>query len=116
MANRHLNNWKWWLQTCSVGLLILVTFAPLPETLHGILMPVALGGLLVYLSVDSPASRRWMSRFLVPLVALMLLAPLLSIDPRWVFFGWLGVYAGTRLWGIFRREHAEYLAQRERLQ
>lgn len=89
MGNRRLNTWRWWLQTLSVGL-------------------------LVYLSVDSPAFRKWIPRFLIPLAALVLLALLLSIDPRWVFFGSLGVYAGTCLWGVIRREHAEYLAEQER--
>lgn len=116
MGKRRLNNWRWWLQTCSLGPLVLTTFAPLSATLQEILKPVALAGMLVYLSVESPAFRRLISRFLVPLVAWMLLAPLLSIDPRWVFYGWLGVFAGACLWGVFKREHAEYLAQRERLQ
>jgi hypothetical protein len=111
MGNRRLSNWRWWLQTLSVGLLIFATFAPLSETLHWILMLVAWGGLLIYLSADSPAFRKWVSRFLVPLAAFTLLAPLLSIDPKWVFFGGLGVYAGSCLWGVIRREHAEYLAE-----
>jgi hypothetical protein len=117
MGKRRLNNWRWWLQTLSVGLLIFAAFAPLSETLHGILMLVASGGLLIYLSVDSPAFRKRVSHFLVPLAALTLMAPLLSIDPKWVFFGGLGVYAGSCMWGVIRREHAEYLAeQHERLQ
>jgi hypothetical protein len=116
MGKRRLNNWKWWLQICLGVLLIFTAFAPLPETWHGILTPVAFGGLLIFLSVDSPASRRLILRVLVPLVALILLARLLSIDPRWVVFGFLGVYAGTWAWEVVRQEHAEYLAQRERLQ
>lgn len=53
---------------------------------------------------------------LIPLAAFVLLALLLSINPKWVFFGALGAYAGTCVWGVIRREHAEYLAERERLQ
>lgn len=116
MGERRLNNWRWWLQTFSLGLLIFATLAPLPEKLHRILMPLAFGGLLIYFSVDSLAFRKWVSRFLIPLAALVLLAPLLSISPKLVFFGGLGLYAGTCLWGVFRREHAEYLAERERFQ
>jgi hypothetical protein len=116
MGNRRLNNWRWWLQTLSAGLLIFAAFAPLSDTAHSILLLVASGGLLVYLSVDSPEFRKWVPRFLIPLAAFVLLALLLSINPKWVFFGALGVYAGTCLWGVIRREHAEYLAERERLQ
>jgi hypothetical protein len=110
MGNRRLNNWRWWLQILSAPV-ILAAFAPLPETLHGILMLAAAGGALIYLSVDSPASRKEAARFLIPLAALVLLALLLSINPKWVLFGALGVYAGTCLWGVIRREHAEYLAE-----
>jgi hypothetical protein len=80
------------------------------------LTPVAFGGLLIFLSVDSPASRRLILRVLVPLVALIFLARLLSIDPRWVVFGAIGICVGSILWEIVRQEHAEYLAQRKRLQ
>lgn len=98
-----------------MGLLVFPAFAPLSGAPHEILMLIALGGTLIYLITDPPASRRWVARFLVPLVALMLLARVFSVDPRWVLFGGLGIYAGTCLWGVFRREHAEYLAERERL-
>jgi drug/metabolite transporter (DMT)-like permease len=79
-----------------------------------ILMLAASGGLLAYLIADSPASRKAAARFLIPLAALVLLALLLSINPKWVIFGALGVYAGACLWGVVRREHAEYLAEQER--
>jgi hypothetical protein len=114
MGNRRLSNWRWWLQTLSVGLLIFAAFAPLSETSHRVLMLVASGGLLIYLSVDSPEFRKLAPRFLIPLAAFVLLAPLLSMDPKWVIFGALGGYAGTCLWGVIRREHAEYVAERER--
>jgi hypothetical protein len=113
MGNRRLNSWKSWLQNISIVLLIVAAFAPLPETLHGILLLAASGGLLVHLITKSPSSRREVTRFLLPLVALVFLAWLVSIDPRWVIFGFVGIYC---LWGVFRREHAEYLANRERLQ
>lgn len=78
-------------------------------------MLAASGGLLVYLIADSPRSRKAAARFLIPLAALVLLALLLSINPKWVIFGALGVYAGACLWGVVRREHAEYVAEQERL-
>jgi hypothetical protein len=115
MSDRHLNNWRWWLQTGSVGLLGVTAFAPLPKTPQEILTLVAIGGTLVYLITDSSASRRWISRFLLPLAALMLLAVVLSVDPTWVLFGFLGISAGSFAWGVVRREHAEYLAEREHL-
>jgi hypothetical protein len=116
MGKKRLNNWRWWLQTFSVGLLILAAFAPLSETPHRILMLLASVGSLVYLVADSPASRKEAARFLIPLAALVLLALLVSIDPRWVIFGSIGLYAGACLWGVIRREHAEYLAEREGFQ
>jgi hypothetical protein len=114
MGNRRLNNWRWRLQIFSVGLLIFAALAPLPETLHGIVTWVAVGGMLVYLC-DSPASRRSFLRLLIPFAALILLASLFSLGPRWVFLGILGIWGGVSLWEVFMREHAEYLAERERL-
>lgn len=116
MRKRRLNNWKWWLQICLGVLLIVTGFAPLPESWQGILTPVAFGGLLIYLSVGSPTSRRLILRVLLPFVALALLARPLSIDPRWVVFGSLGIIAGTWVWEVVREEHTEYLAQRKRPQ
>lgn len=78
-------------------------------------MLLASVGTLVYLIADSPAFRRATARFLIPLTALVLLAWLVSIDPKRVIFGSLALYAGISLWEVFRREHAEYLAERERL-
>jgi hypothetical protein len=37
---------------------------------------------------------------------------LVSIDPKWVIFGSIGVYIGLPLWKVVRDEHAEYLAER----
>lgn len=116
MANRRLNNWRWWLQNVSLGLLLVATFAPLSETLHGIVLPVALGGMLVYLATDSPESRKRLLHLLIPFAAFMLLAVLFSFGPELVFLGILGVWAGTILWEVFKGEHAEYLAQRDRRQ
>jgi predicted PurR-regulated permease PerM len=114
MGNRRLNNWRWWLQTVSLGLLLVASFAPLSETLHGIVLPVALGGMLAYFATDSPESRMWLLRSLIPFAAFILLAVLFSFGPKLVFFGILGIWAGTTLWEVFKGEHAEYLAQRDR--
>ena len=114
MGNRRLNNWRWWLQTFSVGLLIFAAFAPLSEPLDSILTLVAVGGMLVHLCVDSPASRRLFLSSLIPLAVFLLLASLFSFGRSWVFFGILGVWAGVWLWGVFKREHAEYLAEHKR--
>src|SRR5664279_2247937 len=110
MGKRRLNNWKWWLQSLSFGLLIVAAFAPLPDTPHGIVLLLGSGGVLVHSIADSPASRKEAAHFLIPLTALVLLALLVSVDPRWVIFGSLGAYAGIPLRGVIRREHAEYLA------
>lgn len=79
-------------------------------------MLVASVGLLVFIGTDSPASRKESARFMIPLVALVLFALLLSIDPRWVLFGAIGVCVGSFLWEVVRQEHAEHMAERERLQ
>jgi hypothetical protein len=112
MGKKRLNNWRRWLPMFSFGLLILAPLAPLSETPHEILMLTASMGLLVYLLTDSPASRREVARLLIALAALVPLALLVSIDPKWVIFGSLGVYIGIPLWKIVRDEHAEYLAER----
>jgi len=114
MGKRRLNNWRWWLQTVSLGLLLVATFAPLSETLHGIVLWVALGGMVVYLATDSPESRNQLVRSLILLAAFLLLAVLFSFGRELVFVGVLGIWAGTTLWEVFKREHAEYLAQRDR--
>lgn len=116
MGNRRRNNRRWWLQTISLGLLLVATFAPLSETLHGILLPVALGGTLVYFATDSPESRKWLLRSLISLAAFLLLAVLFSFGRELVFLGIVGIWAGTTLWEVFEGEHAEYLAERDRHQ
>jgi len=113
MGNRRLNDWRWWLQAISLGLLLVAAFAPLSETLHGILFPMASVGMLVYFATDSPASRKWLVRMLTPLAVFILFAVVLPLSPGVVFFGILSIWAGTTLWDIFEREHAEYLAQRD---
>lgn len=115
MANRRLNNWRWWLRTCSVGLLLLAAFAPLSETPRRILSLLAMAGTLAFLMVDSRESRKEVARLLIPVAALVLLALLVSVDPKWVIFGSIGVYAGISLWGVFKLEHAKYLAERKGL-
>jgi 4-amino-4-deoxy-L-arabinose transferase-like glycosyltransferase len=71
------------------------------------------------MNATRPAHRRWKSRFLVPLAAFVLLAPLLSISagkiPGWVLAAFALVELGSGMWGVFRREHDEYLRERERL-
>lgn len=115
MEKRRLNNWRRWLQTCSLGLLIFAVFAPLSETPHRILLLLASLEMLAFLITDSPASRKETARFLIPLAALILLALLVSLDPKWVIFGFIGVFAGTCLWEVFKLEHAKYLAERKHL-
>jgi hypothetical protein len=115
MEKRRLNNWRRWLQTCSLGLLIFAAFAPLSETPHKILLLLASVGTLTFLIIDSPTSRKEAARSLIPLAALVLLALLVSIDPKWVFFGFIGVFAATCLWDVYKLEHAEYLAKRKHL-
>jgi amino acid permease len=114
MVKGRMNNWRLWLQTFSCGLLILTAFAPLYETPHTILTVVALVGMLVFLGTDS-ASRKESARFIILLAALVPLALLLSVNPKWVIFGAIGIYVGSFLWEVFRREHGEYVAERERL-
>lgn len=113
MGKRRLNNWRWWLQTVSFGLLLVATFVPLSETLHGIVLWVASGGMVVYLATDSPESRNQLLRSLILLATVLLLAVLFSFDPKLVFVGILGIWAGIPLWEVLKREHAEYLAQRD---
>jgi hypothetical protein len=111
-----MNNWRSWLATFSFGLLILAAIAPLSETPHKILSLVASVVLLVFIFTDSPVARKEAARFMLLLVALVLLALLLSINPKWVIFGALGICIGTTLWEVVRQEHAEYTAESERLQ
>ena len=113
MGNRRLNNWRWWLQTVSVGLLLVASFGPISKTLHGIMLPMALGGMLVYLATDSSGSRKRLLLVLIPFAAFILLAALFFFGPELVFLGILVICAGTTLWEVFKVEHAEYLAQRD---
>jgi hypothetical protein len=115
MVKGHMNNWRLWLQTFSCGLLILAAFAPLSEIPHKILTVVALVGMLVFIGTDSPASRKESARFMILLAALVLLALLLSINPKWVIFGAIGICAGSYLWEVDGQEHADEVAERERL-
>lgn len=110
-----MNKWRSWLQIFSGGLLILATFAPLPETWGKILTLVALAGMMVFFCTDSPAARRETARFGALVVALVLLALLLSINPIWVVFGLMGICWAIYLWEVDKPKHAEYLAERERL-
>lgn len=114
MVKRRMNNWRLWLQTFSCGLLILAAFAPLSETPHEILTVVALVGMLVFIGTDS-ASRKESARFMILLAVLVPLALLLSVTPQWAIFGAIGIYAGFSLWEVVRHEHAEYVAERERI-
>lgn len=114
MLKRSMNNWRSSLQIFSCGLLILAAFAPLSETPHKVLTAVALVGMLVFLATDSPASRKEYAAFTILLAALVLSALLLSVNPKWAVFGGIGIYIGACLWGVVRREHAEYLAERKR--
>jgi CHASE2 domain-containing sensor protein len=111
MLKRSRNNWRSRLQIVSCGLLILAAFAPVSETLQKILTAVAVVGMLVFLATDSPASRKESARFMVLLVASVLLALLLSVNPVWTAFAAL---AGSVLWELDRQEKAEDLAARKR--
>jgi hypothetical protein len=113
MVNGRMNNWRLWLQTFSCGLLILAAFAPLSETPQKVLTVVALVVTLVFIGTDS-ASRKEAARFMVLLAALVLLALLLSVDPKSGFFGAIGVSAGSLLWELGRQEHGDETAKRER--
>lgn len=104
MIKERKNNWRLRLQTVSCGLLIVAAFAPLSETLHKILAAVAVAGMLVYLATDSPAARKESARFLVLVVASILLALLLSVNPVWMA---LAALVGTILWELDRQEKAE---------
>lgn len=115
MGNRGLDNWRQWLSAFSVGLLIFAAFGPLSGTLDKILTLVAAGGIWISLVTDSPAFRQEAALFLTTLTALVLLALLVSIDPKWVLFGSVGIWCGISLWGVLRQEHAEYSAERKRL-
>lgn len=112
VMGKPLNDWRLWLQTGSAGVLILALLAPLSEPLEKVLQLLALVGMLAFLLTDS-TSRREAVRFLIPLTALVLLALLVSVDPKWVFLGFIGVYAGVCVWEVFTLEHAEYLAERK---
>lgn len=112
MGKKRLNNWRRWLPIFSFGLLILAPLAPLSEITHRILMLTASFGLMLYVLTDSPSSRRELALLLIALAVLVPFALLVSIDPKWVIFGSLGVYIGIPLWKIVRDEHAEYLAER----
>jgi hypothetical protein len=114
MGKKRLNNWRPRLPLLFLGLLILASYAPLPKTLHTILLLLALAGMMVYLLTDSPESRREVAYLLIALAVLVPLALLISINPKWVIFGSIGVYLGIPLWNSLRDEHAEYLAERER--
>jgi hypothetical protein len=114
MVKGRRNNWRLWLQTFSCGLLILTAFAPLSETPHTILTVVALVGMLVFLGTD-PVARKETTRLMILLAALVLLALLLSVDPKWAIFGAIGSCVGSILWEVIRREHGEYVTERERL-
>lgn len=43
------------------------------------------------------------------------LALLLSVNPKWVIFGAIGLYVGSFLWEVGGQEHADEMAERERL-
>ena len=112
MGKRRLNNWRGWLQTVSLGLLIVAGIALVSETVRRILLGVAFGAWSVYLLTDAPESRKWFLRSLVPIAAFVLLAVLFSFDRTWVFLGVLGIWAGITVWEFY----AEFLAQRDRRQ
>jgi len=52
---------------------------------------------------------------MILLAALVLLALLLSINPKWVIFGAIGICVGSYLWELDGQEHAEDLTERKRL-
>ena len=112
MRKQRLNSWRPRLPLLFLGLLLLASYAPLPKTLHTIFLLLALAAMMVYLLTDSPESRREVAYLLLALAVLVPFALLVSIDPKWVLFGSLGVYIGIPLWKIVRNEHAEYLAER----
>jgi hypothetical protein len=114
MGKERLNDWRPRLSLLFLGLLILASYAPLPKALHTILLLLALAAMMVYLLTDSPESRREVAYLLIALAVLVPLALLVSINPKWVIFGSIGVYLGIPLWKSLRDEHAEYLAERER--
>lgn len=116
MAKRCLNNWRRWLPLCTLSLLAVSAFAPLSGTPHRIVSLLALVGMVVFPLADSRESRKEFVRFLIPLAAVVLLALLVSIDPKWVIFGFVGVYIGICLRDLFKLEHAEYLTERKCLQ
>lgn len=94
--------------------MLLTAFAPLPDTPDKVLTVVGLGGLLIFLCADSD-SRREVARFGILAAGLVLLAVLLSIDPKWAIFGAIGIGVGSILWEVYKQEHTEELAERERL-
>lgn len=114
MVKKRVNNWRLWLQIFSGGLLILAAVAPLSETSHEIVTAVAFMGMLVFIGTDS-VSRREAARLLILLAALVLLSLLLSVNPKWAIFGFIGICVGSIPWEVFKYEHAEYVAERERL-
>ncbi len=110
MLKRSRKNWRSRLQIVSCGLLILAAFAPVSETLQKILTGVAVVGMLVFLATDSPVSRKGSARFMVLLVASVLLALLLSVNPVWTAFAAL---VGSVLLELDRQKNAEDLAARK---
>jgi hypothetical protein len=113
MGGKSLNGRRSWLLLPWFGFLA-SSLLPLPALLHEILVPVAVGAMLVYLWTDSSSSRKWFLRMLLLTAAFLLLAVLLSFGPGVVFVGLLGIWAGTTLWEVFEGEHLEYLAERDR--
>jgi lysylphosphatidylglycerol synthetase-like protein (DUF2156 family) len=111
MIKERKNTWRLRLQFISCGLLIVAALAPLSETLHKILAAVAVVGILVFLATDSPAARKESARFMVLLMASVVLALLLSVNPVWAA---LVVLVGSVLWDLDRQENAEDSAERER--
>lgn len=114
MGKKRLNKWRPRIPLLFLGLLILASYAPLPKALHTILLLLAFAAMAVYLVTDSPESRREAAYLLIALAVLVPLALLISLNPKWVIFGSIGVYLGIPLWKSLRDEHAEYLAERER--
>lgn len=52
---------------------------------------------------------------MILLAALVLLALLLFVNPKWVIFGAIGIYVGSFLWEVDGQQHADEMAERERL-
>lgn len=104
MAKKRLNNWRRRLPMFSLGLVVLASLAPLSEIPHGILVLTASMGMLVYHLTYSPESRREVALLLIALAVLIPFALLISIDPKWVIFGSIGVCIGIPLWEILRDE------------